>query len=91
MRWWAKLDTLLIPDGDVTIHYVAWDKAGNAVHGEVAGFIANNAPVIDSITLGTDVNGDGAVGNVASGESKVFTPAGVRGHRLHRPQLESSP
>lgn len=73
--WWAKLDTDAhnFPDGDVEIHFVTWDKAGNAVHGQQAGYIANNAPVIDSITLGTDVNGDGFVGNVASGESEVFT------------------
>jgi hypothetical protein len=72
--WWAKLDTDAnnLPDGNVEIHYVTWDKAGNAVHGQQAGYIANNAPVIDSITLGTDVNGDGTVGNVASGESKEF-------------------
>ncbi len=71
--WWVKLNTIVIPDGPVEIHYVAFDKAGNGTHGSQAGYIKNNAPQIGSITLGTDVNGDGSIGNVASGESKVFS------------------
>ncbi|MCX7037685.1 MAG: Ig-like domain-containing protein [Spirochaetes bacterium] len=71
--WWVKLNTSVLPDGPVEIHFVAFDRAGNGTHGSQAGYIVNHAPVIDSITLGTDVNGDGSIGDVASGESKVFS------------------
>jgi hypothetical protein len=71
--WWALLNTMALPDGPLEIHYVAIDKAGNSTHGSTAGYIVNNAPLIDSITLGTDVNGDGSIGDVASGESKIFS------------------
>lgn len=71
--WWAKLNTTVLSDGPVQINYAVWDRAGNGTHGSQAGYIVNHVPVIDSLTLGTDVNGDGSVGDVASGESKVFT------------------
>ncbi|HXK37084.1 MAG TPA: hypothetical protein VJ553_05890, partial [Candidatus Paceibacterota bacterium] len=67
VKWWAKLDTLLIPDGNLEIHYVAWDKAGNAVHGEQAGFIKNHAPDIETVTVGTDLDDNGTV----DGDEKI--------------------
>ncbi len=72
--WWAKLDTDSnnLPDGGVEIHYVAWDKAGNAVHGEQAGFIRNNVPVISSVTVGTDLNDDGDAND--TGEKTTYNP-----------------
>jgi hypothetical protein len=70
--WWVKLNTIPLADGLVDIHYVARDRAGNATHGVTAGKIVNHVPMIDSIILGTNVNGDGAVGDIASGESKEF-------------------
>jgi hypothetical protein len=73
VKWWAKLDTLLVPDGDIDIHYVAWDKAGNAVHGEVPGFIKNHAPVISSVTVGTDLNDDDDV--LDTGEQSPYNPS----------------
>jgi hypothetical protein len=63
VAWRAQLDTDAnnFPDGDVEIHYVAWDNAGNVVHGEQAGFIRNRVPAISSVTVGTDLNDNGNV------------------------------
>ncbi len=75
VAWWAKLDTDTnnFPDGDVEIHWVAWDKAGNLVHGEQAGFIRNNVPVISSVTVGTDLNDDGD--SLDTDERTTYNPA----------------
>ncbi|HPM73621.1 MAG TPA: hypothetical protein PLE25_11670 [Spirochaetales bacterium] len=56
--WGARFDSSKISDGDVTIHYVAWDQAGNSSHFSVPGSVRNNPPVLTSITLGTNLNGD---------------------------------
>jgi hypothetical protein len=61
VEWWARLNTTVVSDGPVEIHYVAWDRAGNAVHGQKAGFIRNLVPVISSVSVGTDLDGSGVV------------------------------
>jgi len=73
VNWWARLDTLLLDDGPVDIHYVAFDKAGNAVHGELPGFIKNHAPVISSVTVGTDLNDDTDV--LDANEQSPYNPS----------------
>jgi hypothetical protein len=81
--WWAKLDSTLIADGSVDIHFVAWDKAGNAVHGMQAGFIKNKVPVISSVSVGTDLNANGLVD---AGEITTYNPASpitARNDRLY--------
>ncbi len=59
--WWAEMDSANIPDGTVEVHFVVWDKAGNARHYEESGFIKNHKPSITSITAGTDLNWDDTV------------------------------
>jgi large repetitive protein len=71
--WWAEVNTANLPDGPMDLHYVVFDKAGNGTHYVQTLYVRNNAPVIDSIVLGTDLNGDGTIGNIASGESVQFT------------------
>ncbi|MBU0928663.1 MAG: hypothetical protein KKA67_12995 [Spirochaetes bacterium] len=56
--WGARFDSSKIPDGDVNVHYVAWDEAGNSSHFQVAGVVKNNPPAIETITIGTNLNGD---------------------------------
>ncbi|PKL25609.1 MAG: hypothetical protein CVV47_06030 [Spirochaetae bacterium HGW-Spirochaetae-3] len=56
--WGARYDSTKIYDGDVTVHYVAWDDAGNSSHFQAAGIITNNPPVLAAMTLGTSLNGD---------------------------------
>ena len=70
--WWVKLNTTIIPDGPVEIHYVVWDKAGNAVHRMQPGFIRNKVPVITSVTVGTDLDASGVVDG---GETSTYNPA----------------
>ncbi len=57
--WGARFDSEKLSDGNVTVHYVAWDEANNATHFQVAGIIRNTPPTIASIVLGTDLNADG--------------------------------
>ena len=66
----GKLDTTILADGPVLIHYVVWDSAGNPTHYTQSAFISNNAPILTSIDVGTDINDDGTV---LPGEIKNFT------------------
>lgn len=59
--WWAEFDSANIPDGTVEVHYVIYDKAGNAHHYAENGFVKNHKPSITSITAGTDLNWDDTV------------------------------
>ena len=58
-EWEASLNSRNIPDGPVTVHYVAYDKAGNARHGSQGAYISNNRPRLAGVILKTDYNGDG--------------------------------
>ncbi len=60
-NWMAQLDSSLIPDGPVEVHYVAFDTAGNGTHYVQMASISNNAPVITGVTLGTDLTGSGSI------------------------------
>lgn len=55
--WEATFDSSKIPDGDVEIHVVVFDRAGNMVHGQVNTRISNNPPRIARVTLATEFNG----------------------------------
>ena len=64
IRWSVEFDTTKtgLSDGRYNLNYVAFDKAGNATHysSDVI-YIANNQPRITSVSLGTDINGDGSI------------------------------
>jgi len=55
--WEATFDSSKISDGDVEIHVVVFDRAGNMVHGQVDTRISNNPPRIARVTLATEFNG----------------------------------
>ena len=57
----AFIDSKLILDGDVKIHFVAFDKAGNATEKEYSAIVRNNAPRLFGVKYGTDVNGNGTI------------------------------
>ena len=59
--WKAFIDSKLILDGDVKLHFVAFDKAGNAVEKEYDANVKNNAPRLYGVKYGTDVNGNGTI------------------------------
>ncbi len=60
-NWSGIFDSNLVTDGQVTVHYIAEDHAGNQRTGQTNAFIANHAPSIDSIILGTDLNADSSI------------------------------
>ncbi len=59
--WKAFIDSRLILDGDVTLHFVAFDKAGNTTEKTYSATVKNNAPRLYGVKYGTDVNGDGTI------------------------------
>jgi len=70
VRWSFKLDSTILPDGDITLCYLVVDNAmvtnangtvpGNASYYEQKISIRNRYPQIERITLYTDNNGQGA-------------------------------
>ncbi len=75
-NWWVKFNSEKIPDGDITIHYVVVDKAGNKTHYSQSARIENTPPIIESFLLGTDVNYNAIVDQtVGNGETFQFTDA----------------
>ena len=59
-KWEANINSRNIPDGTVTLHYVAFDAAGNFSAKEIPDLqIANNAPRLASLKVWTDYNGNG--------------------------------
>ena len=86
--WWAQVDTTALADGPVVVHYVVWDTAGNPTHYAQPAFISNHAPVMTSIDIGTDVNGDatisaGEIVELPVGSSFSATNFKVRNSRLY--------
>ena len=59
VNWFADIRSANLPDGPVTLIVMAFDKAGNVSCKEIDTNIANNAPRIAKVFLGTDINNDG--------------------------------
>ena len=70
--WQITYPSANLSDGPLTVHYVVFDNADNATHYSRDLYIANNKPLITSISLGTDVDGSGTV---QSDEYVDFTSA----------------
>ncbi|MBR3645743.1 MAG: hypothetical protein IKN54_04935, partial [Lachnospiraceae bacterium] len=64
--WEANINSQNIADGSIVLHYVALDKAGNFITGQVDGNVANNAPRLASLRVWSDFNENG---NEDAGES----------------------
>jgi hypothetical protein len=69
--WSVQFDSNNLPDGAATIHFIVVDRAGNGAHYTKNAFISNNPPSISSVTLGTDLDGDG--NSTDPGETVVFS------------------
>jgi hypothetical protein len=54
--WHTQFNSLNISDGSITIHYVAVDMALNKHHYQTTGYIKNYKPIVDSLTVGSDVD-----------------------------------
>lgn len=57
--WDAAVHSTNLPDGPASMIVLAFDKAGNVSGVEIPVMIANNAPRLAKVWLGTDLNGDG--------------------------------
>ena len=83
--WTASIDSSNILDGDVDVHFVAFDAAGNIKKDNTSlaeAKVANNAPRLAGVLFGTDLNGNGEVEDkeLKTGYSNLYvnvqTPAG---------------
>lgn len=75
--WELYVNSKNILDGDVDIHYVVFDKAGNCTHDEVTGAsVENNKPRLVSVLLGVDINQDG---NITASDNEItnYYPDGL--------------
>lgn len=59
-NWEANINSQNMADGSVTLHYAAFDNAGNYVESSVRGNVANNAPRIASLEVWSDFNENGS-------------------------------
>ena len=53
-EWTVSINSENIFDGNVDIHFVAFDKAGNTTSVDCYGKVANNSPRIAGVAFGTD-------------------------------------
>ncbi|MFP3041720.1 hypothetical protein LQZ19_07845 [Treponema primitia] len=67
-QWYGRIDTTKFNDGLLTVHYLVYDKAGNASYYNNTIFISNNPPKVTGVDIGTDV-------------LKVGATTDPRGHR----------
>ncbi len=72
-NWYVIFDTNQLPDGPLDLNYVVIDRAGNATRYVQPLYIRNNAPLITGVVLGTDIDGDGDIGDIVSGESRLIS------------------
>lgn len=80
--WEGNICSKNIPDGPITLHYIAFDKAGNYTADKVTGNVTNNAPRLAGVKLGTDDNGNGSI------DSKEWVVKYARGAE-EQPSAES--
>ena len=57
--WSTTLNSKQLVDGPIEIHVVAFDKAGNSVHGYTTTSVMNNRPRLAKVYLATDLNSNG--------------------------------
>ena len=75
--WELYVNSKNIPDGDVDIHYVIFDKAGNSTHDVVtSASVENNKPRLVSVALGVDINQDDFITS-ADNEITYHYPEGL--------------
>ena len=68
--WSVVINSKEIPDGPVTMYYLAYDKAGNCSETKAQkAMVQNNRPAIAKVWLGTDLNGDN---DISSNEEVLY-------------------
>jgi hypothetical protein len=73
-NWTASINSENIFDGDVDVHFVAFDKAGNCKKQTYYTSVANNAPRIAGVTLAMDNNVNGSIdeNEIQTGFSNIY-------------------
>lgn len=51
-EWFAYFDSAKLPDGPLSVYYIAYDENGNKVFGSVNGQVMNNPPSITGFSVG---------------------------------------
>ncbi|HPD53734.1 MAG TPA: hypothetical protein PLI08_07300, partial [Bacteroidia bacterium] len=60
--WSCSINSTNLPDGQMNIRYVAFDKAGNyAQHADIETRVENNPPLLAQVALATDLDGNGTI------------------------------
>lgn len=87
--WEAYINSLNIPDGDITIHVVALDEAGNVSSTTIDGEVINNRPRIAGVVFATDNNGNGSITEDEKVKFSNLYPYGKdeMGHSVHQLDL----
>jgi len=82
--WSVNYNTKQLPDGKYILHYVIFDHAMNATHYFTHIYVANNRPEIKNVSLGTDNDSNGSVGN---DELMIYPSAGsdALGYKENQP------
>lgn len=60
-KWTVSINSNNIKDGAISIHFIAYDKAGNATVKNYSGTVSNNRPRIAGVKFGSDVDGNNEV------------------------------
>ena len=64
-NWTLAINSKNIPDGPISICYVAYDEAGNCSSlKEISTKVENNPPMIAKVWLGTDLDGNGTISRI---------------------------
>ena len=76
-NWTAEINSSLILDGSVDVHFVAYDKAGNLTKANYSGTVKNNQPRIAGIIYGHDDNLSGSIedSELRKGYTGLYTKA----------------
>jgi hypothetical protein len=72
--WWGEFDSFNIPDGEVVLHFIAQDQAGNTTHSSAAVLIANDKPIFSQTGIGDDFDLNG---NITAGEIFEYPDTGT--------------
>ncbi len=60
--WSCSIDSTNLPDGQMHIRYVAFDKAGNhASPADIVTRVENNPPLLAKVSLATDIDGNATI------------------------------
>ena len=89
VTWIMNIDTTVLPDGPITLHYIVMDAAGNASHFTQPTLVKNKYPRIDKVTLYTDNNGIGAVFTGGAIVNNAFADYELRNHNMSAGYLDS--